>query len=113
MSLEKLAPVGGRATSGRDRWWLERFAEVCQDLPDRPRLRDERHQPDVTATVRALKWKLLPHPGHEFRPSNPRRVVRARLVMCVAAASGGVSVVPMPAGHVLSPLTDIPFCHAP
>ena len=49
MSLEKLAPVGGRATSGRDRWWLEGFAEVCQDLPDRPRLRAERHQPDVTA----------------------------------------------------------------
>ena len=68
----------------------------------------ERHQPDVTATVRALKWKLLPHPGHEFRPRDPRRVMRAWLVMCVAAASRAVSVVPMPAGHVLAPLTYIP-----
>ena len=28
-------------------------------------------EPDVTAAVRALKRKLLPHPGHEFRPGNP------------------------------------------
>jgi hypothetical protein len=39
MRLDELAPVGGRAASGRHRWWLERFAEVCQDFPDRPRLR--------------------------------------------------------------------------
>ena len=49
-----------------------------QNLPDRPRLRDEGDQPDVTAVVWALERKLLPHPGHQFRPGNPKRVVRAR-----------------------------------
>ena len=86
VDLDELAPVGGRATSGRDRWWLERFAEVCERLTSRgrshPGLRPLANlrfevgrllpavfsEPDVTATVRALKWKLLPHPGHEFRP---------------------------------------------
>ena len=47
MRLDEFAPVGGRAASGRHRWWLEWLAEVCQDFPDRPRLRDERNQPDV------------------------------------------------------------------
>ncbi|MFM8706107.1 MAG: hypothetical protein ACKOHG_20070, partial [Planctomycetia bacterium] len=47
--------------SGRHRWWLERFAEVCQDLSDRARLGDERNQPDVAAAPRALERKLLPH----------------------------------------------------
>ena len=28
----------------------------------------ERDQPDVTAAGGARKWKLLPHPRHEFRP---------------------------------------------
>jgi hypothetical protein len=36
MDLHDLAPVGGRATSGRDGRRLERFAEVCENLPDRP-----------------------------------------------------------------------------
>ena len=71
MGLHEFAPVGGRATSGRHRWRLERLAEVCQNLPDRPRLRDERDQPDVAATRWTLKRKLLPHPGHELGPSNP------------------------------------------
>ena len=35
--LHELSPVGGRATSGRDGRRFEWFAEVCQDLPDRPR----------------------------------------------------------------------------
>ncbi len=39
---------------------------VCQDLPDRPWLGDERDQPDVATTPRALQRKLLAHPGHEF-----------------------------------------------
>ena len=63
----------------------------------------ERNQPDVAATVRALKRKLLPHPGQQFRPCNPRGVVRTGLVMRVAAASRG-----MPTGHSLTPLADVP-----
>jgi hypothetical protein len=68
MRLNKFAPVGGRAPSGRHRCRLEWFAEVCENLPDRSRLGDERNQPDVAAAVRALERKLLPHPGQEFRP---------------------------------------------
>jgi hypothetical protein len=55
MDLHEFAPVGGRFTGWRAWWWLERFAQVCEDLPDRPRLCDERDQPDVTATVGALE----------------------------------------------------------
>jgi hypothetical protein len=55
----------------RVRRWLQRLAEVCQNLPDGPRLRDERNQPDVAATRWTLKRKLLAHPGHEFGPRNP------------------------------------------
>ena len=71
MRLDEFAPVGRRATSGRHRRWFERFAEMCQDLPDRSGLGDERDEPDVAAAPRALERKLLPHPGHEFRPGNP------------------------------------------
>ena len=71
MGLHELAPVGGRAPGRRDGWWLQRLAEVCQNLPDGPRLRDERNQPDVAATRWTLKRKLLTHPGHELGPSNP------------------------------------------
>jgi hypothetical protein len=46
MDLHELAPVGGRATSGRHWWRLERFAKMRKDFPDRPRLRDERHRAD-------------------------------------------------------------------
>ena len=70
-NLDKLAPVGGWAPGRRHRWWLERFAEMCQDLSDRARLGDERNQPDVAAAVRALEWKLLAHPGHELCPGDP------------------------------------------
>jgi hypothetical protein len=66
VDLDELAPVGGRATSRRDGRRFERFAKMGQDLPNRPWLRDERDEPDVTAAVRALKRKLLPHPGHQF-----------------------------------------------
>jgi len=37
-----------------------------EDLPDRPWLGDERDQPDIATTPRALQRKLLPHPSHEF-----------------------------------------------
>ena len=75
ISLDKLAPVRGRATSGRDGRRLEWFAEVFENLPDRLWLRDEGNEPDVAATGGARKWKLLPHPGQEFRPGNARGVM--------------------------------------
>jgi hypothetical protein len=71
VGLDNVAPVGGRATGRQDWRRLERFAEVCQDLPDRPRIGDECDQPDVAAAGGARKWKLLPHPRHQFRPRNP------------------------------------------
>ena len=40
MDLHELAPVGERATSGRQRWRLERFAKMREDFPDRPRIAD-------------------------------------------------------------------------
>ena len=55
MDLHEFAPVDRRATGGRDGRWFERFAEVCQDLPDRPWLGDERDRPDVAAAVGALR----------------------------------------------------------
>jgi hypothetical protein len=89
MGLHELAPVDGRATSGRDGRRLEWFAEVREGLTSRGRshpgllplanLRFEvsrllpavSSEPNVAATVRALERKLLPHPGHEFRPRDP------------------------------------------
>ena len=91
MDLHEFAPVSGRAASGQHRRRFERFAEVCQDLPDRPRVGDEGDEPDVTATRWARKRKLLPHPGHQFRPGHSRGVVRAGLCMSVAAAFHGMS----------------------
>ena len=106
MGLHELAPVDGRATSGRDGRRLEWFAEVREGLTSRGRshpgllplanLRFEvsrllpavSSEPNVAATVRALERKLLPHPGHEFRPRDPLHVVRAGLVMRVTAGRG-------------------------
>ena len=113
MDLDELAPVGGRAPGRRDGWWLQRLAEVCENLPDGPRLRDERDQPDVAAAGWALERKLLPHPRDQFRPRNPRGVVRAGLLIRVTAACGAMTVAPMPAGRGLALLADIPFSPAP
>ena len=66
VDLHELSPVGGWPAGGRHGRRLERFAEVCQDLPNRPWLDDERDQPDVATTPRARKRKLLAHPSHEF-----------------------------------------------
>ena len=110
VNLYELVPAAGRATSRRHGRRFERFAKMGQDLPNRPWLRDERDEPNVTAAVRALKRKLLPHPRHEFRPRNPRRVVPAwllRRVIRVAAAFRGVTVAPMPAGRGLARLADV------
>ena len=127
MDLHDLAPVSGRATSGRDGRRLEWFAEMCENLTSRGRshpglrplanLRFEVSrllpavcsEPDVTTAVRALERKLLPHPGHEFRPRNPRRVVRAGLLfrLRVTAACGAMTVAPMPAGRGLALLANV------
>jgi hypothetical protein len=90
-----------------------RFAKVGQDLPDRAWFRDERDQPDVATAVRALERKLLTHPGHAFRPRNPRGVVRAGLLIRVAAAFRGMLAGRTPTGDSLTPLADVAFCHAP
>ena len=63
VNLDELALVGGRATGRRHWWWLEWFAEVCENRPDRARLGDEGDQADVAAARWALERKLLPHPG--------------------------------------------------
>ena len=110
MGLHELVPVGGRATSGRHRRRFEWFVEVCENLPDRPWLCDERDQPDVAAARWALKRKLLPYPRHELGPRNPRRVVRAGLSMRVTTASCGATVVRMSADRGVLPLADIPDC---
>ena len=73
--LHEFAPVGRRPASGRDWRRFERLAKMRENLTDGPRLSDERDQPDVAATVWARKRKLLPHPGHQFRPGNPGSVV--------------------------------------
>jgi hypothetical protein len=51
----------------------------------------------------ALQGKLLPHPSHQFRPGNPRGVVRAGFVLRTAAAFHGV-----PAGRGIALLTNVP-----
>jgi len=104
--LHELAPLGGRATSGRHRRRLERFAKSLEDFPDRPRLGDERDQPDVAATRWALQRKLLTQPRHQLGPRNPGGVVRAGLlirVIPVTAASRGMCSAGMPSGRSVGP----------
>ena len=118
VDLHELSPVGRRATGRRDGRWFERFAEMRQDLPDRPRIGNEPDYSDVATTPRALQRKLLPHPRHEFRPRNPGGVVGRRFVAYVAAVGGGISARRMsadrmPTSRGITRLADIPFCHAP
>jgi hypothetical protein len=68
IDLHELSPVGRRTAGGRDGRWLERFAEVTQDLPDRPRIGNERDESDVATTPRALQRKLLAHPSDKATP---------------------------------------------
>ena len=60
MDLHELSPVGRRATGRRDGRRLERFAEMCQDLPDRLRIGDEGDESDVATTPRARKGNSSP-----------------------------------------------------
>ena len=83
MDLHELAPVGGRATCGRDRRQFKWFTQVRENLTSRglshpgllplANLRFDVSRllpavssaPDVAGGVRALKRKLLPDPGHQ------------------------------------------------
>ena len=109
LGLNELVPVGRRAPRGCDWWWLERFAKMREDLPDRPWLRDEGNEPDVAAAVRALERKLLTHPGHQLGPGNPGGVVRAGLLIRirVTAAPRRATVVPISAGRGFALLADV------
>jgi len=64
MGLHELAPVGGRAPGRRDGWWLQRLAEVCQNLPDGPRL-----------WCNAISRMSPPQFGHSSGNSSPTRAM--------------------------------------
>jgi hypothetical protein len=64
IGLHELGPFGRRTTGGRDGRRLERFAEMCQDLPDRPRL-----------GCNAMSRVSPPHPGHSSGNSSPTRAM--------------------------------------
>jgi hypothetical protein len=49
-----------------------------------------------------------PHPRHEFGPGNPGGVVRAGLLLRVAAAFRAVTVTPVPACHGIALLANVP-----
>ena len=40
---------------------------MCENLLEGLRLSDERSEPNVAATVRALEWKLLTNSGYQIR----------------------------------------------
>ena len=64
MHLDKFVPVGGWASSGRDRRRFERFAEMCQDLPNRPRL-----------WCKEMSRMSPPHAGHSSGNFSPTRAI--------------------------------------
>ncbi len=72
MDLHELAPVGGRATGGRDGRRLKRFAQASETLPDRPWLRDEGKEPDAAAAGWTLERRLLP-PASSVSPTQSVR----------------------------------------
>ncbi len=49
-----------------------------------------------------------PHPRHQFRPRNPRGVVRAGLCLSVATAFCGMRAAPIPASRGVASLADVP-----
>ena len=126
VDLYEFAPVGGRATSWRDRWRFEWFVQVREGPTSRglshpgllplANLRFDvsrllpavSSEPDVAATRWALERKPLAHPGHEFRPRNPGCVVRPGLRPSVAVAFRGAGIARMFAGSGMAPLTNVP-----
>jgi hypothetical protein len=69
MDLHERSPFDRRATGRQDWRRLERFAEVCRDLPDLPRIGDERDESDVTAmtALRSCCPISSPQPPHFCR----------------------------------------------
>jgi hypothetical protein len=64
VDLDELAPVGGWATSGRHRWWFQRFAEMCENLADGPWL-----------WWNAISRMSPPQLGHSSGNSSPARAM--------------------------------------
>ena len=64
MDLDELAPVGGWAAGGRDGRRCERFTQVGENLPDRPRL-----------WCNAISRMSPPHAGHSGGNSSPTRAM--------------------------------------
>ena len=64
MGLHELAPVGGWAAGGRDGRRCERFTQVGENLPDRPRL-----------WCNAISRMSPPHAGHSGGNSSPTRAM--------------------------------------
>jgi len=58
MRLDELAPVGRRPASWRGRRGFERFAEVRENLPNRPGLDDERNEPDIAAAGNGMAIRV-------------------------------------------------------
>ena len=63
VDLHELSPVGRRATGGRDWRRLERFAQMREDLPDRPRIGNERDESDVATTPEGTQKETPPPPA--------------------------------------------------
>ena len=70
MHLDQFAPVGRWAASGRKRGRLERLAKMCENLTDGLWIGDEGDEPNITAAVRALEWKLLATAEPRLKPQN-------------------------------------------
>ena len=92
VNLHELFPVGRGDTGGRDRRRFERFPEVCQDLPDRPR-------PLRGKTCRPQGRSLPPGPRDHEAPIQRRRrrptgMASAELA-CISVAAA--AIVPMSA----------------
>jgi hypothetical protein len=87
VDLDEFAGVGGRATSGRHRRRFEWFAQVSEDLSDRPRVRGQevrsnRRLPRVRrpgmvshseSSLKAISRMSPPHAGHSSGNSSPTR----------------------------------------
>ena len=55
MRLDEIGPVDRRSAGGRERWRLERLAEVREDLPDRCRVGKAGRAHERTRCSRLLK----------------------------------------------------------
>ena len=83
MHLDKFVPVGGWASSGRDRRRFERFAEMCQDLPNRPRL-----------WCKEMSRMSPPHAGHSSGNFSPTRAISFAQAIRDVSCERGLSTQP-------------------